>query len=110
MQKFGSKEAALELVEEDHSLVRFYLPPECKWDKIRGLTTNVGQHLTEIIRGISKANPTLQGVIDIVDFNATISGQRIVEDARLPAGFMAWRPRPHGWDGPKDLGLEFHGA
>jgi type I restriction enzyme M protein len=82
-EKFGSREVAVELIQEDHSLVRFYLPPDCKWDQIRGLTTNIGQRLTEIIRAITKANPTLQGVIDIVDFNATISGQRIVEDARL---------------------------
>src|SRR5213079_562777 len=41
------------------------------------------QRLTETIRAITKANPSLQGVIDIVDFNATVSGQRIIEDPRL---------------------------
>ena len=83
-EKFGDRETALELVEEDHSLVRFYLPPEASWSaEIRRLTTAVGQRLTEIIRAITKANPTLQGVIDIVDFNATVSGQRIIDNARL---------------------------
>ena len=81
--KFGDKGTALELVEQDHSLVRFYIPPQASWSEIRKLTTNVGQRLTEIIRQIAKANASLQGVIDIVDFNATVSGQRIVEDARL---------------------------
>jgi len=81
--KFGNKKTALELVEDDHSLVRFYIPRKAPWSEIRNLTSNVGQRLTEIIRAITKANPSLQGVIDIVDFNATVSGQRIIEDGRL---------------------------
>src|SRR5437870_8818712 len=82
-RKFGDVDTALELVADDHSLVRFYIPPEASWSVVRKLTTKVGQRLTEIIRAITKANPSLQGVIDIVDFNATVSGQRIIEDGRL---------------------------
>ncbi|PZS36622.1 MAG: DNA methyltransferase [Pseudonocardiales bacterium] len=81
--KYEDRQTALELVEDDHSLVRFYIPPEASWMEIRKLTTGVGQRLTEVIRAITKANPSLQGVIDIVDFNATVSGQRIIEDSRL---------------------------
>lgn len=84
-KKFGDRDTALELVADDHSLVRFYIPPEAAWSEVRKLTTKVGQHLTEIIRAITKANLSLQGVVDIVDFNATVSGQRIVEDERLKA-------------------------
>lgn len=84
-EKFGDRETALELVEDDHSLVRFYLPQEATWSAIRKLTTNVGQQLTDIIRAITKQNTSLQGVIDIVDFNATVSGQRIIEDGKLTA-------------------------
>lgn len=82
-KKFGNRETALELVADDHALVRFYIPPEASWSEVRKLTTKIGQRLTEIIRAITKANPSLQGVIDIVDFNATVSGQRIIEDGRL---------------------------
>lgn len=82
-ETFGNRETALELVEEDHSLVRFYIPPRASWVEIRKLTGNIGQGLTEVMRAVAKANPSLQGVIDIVDFNATVSGQRIIEDARL---------------------------
>lgn len=82
-KKFGDRDTALELVADDHKLVRFYIPPEASWSEVRKLTTKVGQRLTEIIRAITKANPSLQGVIDIVDFNATVSGQRIIEDSRL---------------------------
>ncbi len=81
--KFGDRDTALELINEDHTLVRFFVPPEASWSEVRKLTSSVGQHLTEIIRRIAKTNPALQGVIDIVDFNATVSGQRIVEDERL---------------------------
>jgi type I restriction enzyme M protein len=81
--KFGDRKTALSLVEDDHSLVRFYIPPKASWSEIRKLASGVGQRLTETIRAITKANPTLQGVIDIVDFNATVSGQRIIEDGRL---------------------------
>jgi type I restriction enzyme M protein len=81
--KFGDRATALELVQEDHSLVRFYIPPPASWTEIRNLTTSVGQRLTQVIRAITKDNPSLEGVIDIVDFNATVSGQRIVEDERL---------------------------
>jgi type I restriction enzyme M protein len=82
-KKFGDRATALDLAAHDHSLVRFYIPPESSWSAVRKLTTKVGQRLTEIIRAITKANPSLQGVVDIVDFNATVSGQRIIEDARL---------------------------
>lgn len=82
-EKFGDRQTALELVQEDHSLVRFYIPREASWADIRTLTGNVGQQLTDVMRAVAKANPSLQGVIDIVDFNATVSGQRIVEDGRL---------------------------
>lgn len=84
-KRFGDGETAMELVDEDHSLVRFYLPLDCSWSEIRKLTANIGQRLTAIVRKIAKANPTLQGVIDIVDFNATIAGQRIIDDGRLSA-------------------------
>jgi type I restriction enzyme M protein len=83
-EKFdGDRELALALVDEDHSLVRFYIPPEASWAEIRKLTDKLGQRLTDVVRAVSDANPSLKGVIDIVDFNATVSGQRIIEDGRL---------------------------
>jgi type I restriction enzyme M protein len=79
----GDQELALALVDEDHSLVRFYIPQEASWTEVRKLRGNLGQSLTDVVRAVAKANPSLQGVIDIVDFNATVSGQRIIEDGRL---------------------------
>lgn len=79
----GDVDTALALADEDHSLVRFYIPEEASWAEVRKLTKNLGQRITDVMRAITKANPSLSGVIDIVDFNATVSGQRIIEDGRL---------------------------
>lgn len=81
--KFGDLETANELVSDDHSLVRFYLPPDAHWQEIRKLTDGAGQRLTEVMRALAKANPQLEGVVDVVDFNERRRGQRIIEDGEL---------------------------
>jgi type I restriction enzyme M protein len=81
--EFGERDLAATLVEEDHDLVRFYVPHSARWRVIAQKTTGLGEHLTDAIRDLSRANPKLQGVIDVVDFNATTAGQRIVDDHRL---------------------------
>jgi len=85
-----SRSKALQLVERDKSLVRFYLPirpkdPENQttWDVIRTLSDKIGQQLTDILRAIAKENTSLQGIIDRIDFNATTHGVRDIDDDRL---------------------------
>lgn len=92
-QEFGDRESAESVLEADHSIVRFYVPPEARWavvsgreafdwpDKVRPKT--LGEQLTTTIRRITKANETLQGVIDIVDFNETRNGEREISDDAL---------------------------
>lgn len=80
---FGGRDKALKLVENDHALVRFYVPDDARWGAIARMTTGLGEHLTDAVRGVAKENPRLQGVVDVVDFNATTAGQRIVDDHRL---------------------------
>jgi len=82
-EEFGDGETALEIVSKDHNLVRFFIPKQAVWSEIRKQTTKIGEKLTDAIRAIAKENPKLQGVIDIVDFNATVSGQRIIDDGKL---------------------------
>ena len=79
----GGKEVVEKLLYEDHSLVRFYIPKEARWESIALKTTNVGEYLTDSVRSIARENPKLQGVIDMVDFNATAAGQRIISDDKL---------------------------
>jgi len=82
-QKYGGKDIVEQLLIQDHNLVRFYLPKETRWEEIAKRTTNVGEYLTDAVRTIARENPKLQGVIDIVDFNATTAGQRIISDEKL---------------------------
>ncbi len=75
---------ASKLVEQDHRLVRFYIPETARWEAIRTHgTTGLGQYLTDAVRTVARENPPLHGVIDMVDFNATAAGQRIVPDDYL---------------------------
>jgi len=79
-----SMKEALNLVEDDHKLVGFYIPPEARWAYIREQPIpGLGQVLTDAVRAVARENPRLSGVIDITDFNATTAGQRIVDDPYL---------------------------
>ncbi len=83
--EYGNMTVAEEIASKDHSVLRFYLPPSSRWSNISSQTTNIGEYLTNAVRTIARENPKLQGVTDIVDFNATAAGQRIVSDDRLKA-------------------------
>lgn len=80
---FRSRAEAERLVEKDHKVVRFYLPPEARWDRLRQQTSGLGQYLTDAMWAVARENPKLHGAIDRVDFNVTASGQRILDDATL---------------------------
>jgi len=89
-EKVKSRTKALQLVDRDKKLVRFYLPIKPKdpenertWDVIRTLSDKIGQELTDKLRKIAKENKDLQGIIDRIDFNATTHGQRDIDDDRL---------------------------
>jgi type I restriction enzyme M protein len=83
-KEYDSKEMALKLVEKDHSLVRFYIDPEYSWSEIRTHKPDgLGAFLTDVVRGIAKENKELEGVINVVDFNASTSGERILPDETL---------------------------
>jgi type I restriction enzyme M protein len=84
-QEFGNEKAALKLIQQDHKLVRFFLPPKARWSEIALKTTGLGEYLTDAVRLVSRENPRLGGVIDVTDFNATQAGQRILDDDRLQA-------------------------
>lgn len=92
-ETYGDRETALEVLEADHALVRFYLPPEARWPVVSGREKfqwprgrepkTLGEQLTTTIRAIVKHNPSLAGVIDIVDYNETRNGEREISDAAL---------------------------
>jgi type I restriction enzyme M protein len=84
-REFGNEKTAAKLVDQDHKLVRFYVPPKARWATVAQKTTGLGEHLTDAVRAVARENPRLSGVIDVTDFNATAAGQRIVDDGRLSA-------------------------
>lgn len=80
---WGSEEKTLKILEKDHGLVRFFIPKIARWPEIARRTTDLGEYLTDAVRTVARENPRLSGVIDVTDFNATTSGQRILDEERL---------------------------
>ena len=99
-EEYGDRATALEIAESDHGLLRFYLPPEARWGIISGRESydwplderkrstrprDIGEHLTKAVRAVVRQNPSLSGVIDLVDFAAERNGERDVNPAKLAA-------------------------
>ena len=97
-EDYGDRDTAHEIAEGDHSLLRFYLPPEARWGAISGREAiqwplddkgqstkprDIGEHLTKAVRAVVKQNPQLSGVIDVVDFAAERNGERDINPAKL---------------------------
>ena len=99
-EEYGDRKAALEIAEGDHELLRFYLPREARWAVIAGRESHdwptdeqgrstapkdIGEHLTRAVRAVVRQNPSLSGVIDVVDFAAERNGERDINPAKLRA-------------------------
>ena len=99
-EDFGDRAIAQEIAESDHDLLRFYLPPEARWGVVSGREEHdwppdgsghstrprdIGEHLTRAVRAVVRHNPSLSGVIDLVDFASERNGERDINPARLAA-------------------------
>ena len=99
-EEFGDREIAQEIAESDHDLLRFYLPPEARWGAVNGRephewpldgqgrstrSGDIGERLTIAVRTVVRHNPSLSGVIDLVDFASERNGERDINPARLQA-------------------------
>ncbi len=99
-QEFGDYAVAQEIAESDHELLRFYLPPEARWGIVSGRKAHewpldtqgrnprpldVGERLTMAVRAVVRHNPSLSGVIDLVDFASERNGERDINPVRLQA-------------------------
>jgi type I restriction enzyme M protein len=97
-EEYGDRKTALEIAETDHELLRFYLPREARWAVINGREQidwpnddqdrstrpkDIGEHLTKAVRAVVRQNPSLSGVIDVVDFAAERNGERDINPAKL---------------------------
>ncbi len=99
-EEYGDRDLAQEIADSDHELLRFYLPPEARWAVISGRETHewtldergrstqpndIGEHLTRAVRLVVRYNPSLSGVIDLVDFASERNGERDINPAKLAA-------------------------
>jgi len=118
-ETYGDAETTMAVLEADHSLVRFYLPPECRWPVVsrrepfkwpRDKTPKtLGEQLTMTVRAIAKANSEkLSGVIDIVDYNAAPHGEREISDQAL-SGVVETLSDPRYRLGLRDVEPDFLG-
>ena len=97
-EEYGDRAVAQEIAESDHDLLRFYLPPEARWGVVSGREAHewpldtqgrsirprdMGEHLTRAVRAVVRWNPSLSGVIDLVDFASERNGERDINPARL---------------------------
>jgi len=118
-QTYGDAETATSLIESDHSLVRFYLPPEARWPVLSGREafawpkgkkpTTLGEHVTTATRAVARQNTQLLGIIDQVDFNHVgAGGEREISDAAL-RGVIEILSDPRYRLGLKDVEPDFLG-
>ena len=99
-EEYGDRALAQQIAEDDHELLRFWLPPEARWGVISGRDAyewpadaqgrstrpgDTGAHLTRAVRAVVRHNPSLSGVIDLVDFASERNGERDVNPSRLAA-------------------------
>ena len=99
-EEYGDRAVAREIAENDPHLVRVYLPLEARWSVVSGREayewpldqwgrntrpTDIGEHLTRAVRAVVRYNPSLSGVIDLVDFASERNGERDINPARLAA-------------------------
>ena len=99
-EEYGGRAIAQEIAEDDHKLLRFYLPPEARWGIVNGREPHewppdgqghstrpkdIGERLTIAVRTVVRHNPSLSGVIDLVDFASERNGERDINPASLQA-------------------------
>ena len=99
-EEVGGPDEALRIAAADKEVVRFYLPPEARWGVLSGRESHewpvdtdgrstrpedLGAHLTTAVRAVVRHNPSLSGVLDLVDFAAERNGEREINPAKLAA-------------------------
>jgi type I restriction enzyme M protein len=118
-ETYGDAATTMAVLEADHSLVRFYLPPECRWPVVSRreqfkwpkdkTPKTLGEQLTMTVRAIAKANAEkLSGVIDIIDYNAAPHGEREISDQAL-SGVIETLSDPRYRLGLRDVEPDFLG-
>ncbi len=94
IEKFGDEKTAYAYIRVDHQralvenrvpIVRFYIPDEYRWLRLRNHPTDgsLGQFVTDAMWKVAELNPQLEGVINVRDYNERQSGQRTLDEEPL---------------------------
>ena len=93
VETFGDVAKAREVIRGDHAdalkggrtpIVRFYVPDKFRWEKIEEHPLDrLGEFVTDAMKAVAKANPELEGTLDVIDYAATQAGSRILDDDAL---------------------------
>ncbi|WP_435105347.1 N-6 DNA methylase [Nocardiopsis synnemataformans] len=106
-----SQEEAEELAERPsyYSGV-FFVPEDARWERLRDrVHTNVGSELNKALEALERANPELEGVVQHIDFNATIGKTRLSDRSLrdLVSHFNAFSLRDSDFEFPDLLGAAY---
>jgi len=79
--QMGDRETAELIAQGDKTMVRFYVPPEARWEEVRKQGARLGEALTGAMRALERENPAkLNGVL-VTDYNASNAGERVMPDS-----------------------------
>lgn len=73
-EELGDEKVALQVVEDDRTMVGFYMPLAARWPEVRQKTTDLGEHFTDAVRVVARENVKLQGIVFMQDLNAKNCG------------------------------------
>jgi hypothetical protein len=76
--EFGDRDTAARLVEQDHKLVRFYIPPNARWPKIATMTAGLGQFLTDSDSSTFGVSLSSEGSLALLEVEGAQEGSRVV--------------------------------
>ena len=68
--KGKNKAQAIELAEDEEEYTKtFYIPTRGRWSNLKDLKTDIGAELNKAVEAIEEQNPTIEGVLNAIDWN-----------------------------------------
>jgi type I restriction enzyme M protein len=106
----GRTEAELRANSPTYYAEKFFVPPSARWEHLRDeLHHNVGDGLNKALGALEDHNPTLEGVVQHIDFTRTV-GQSRIPDRKLRdliTHFSKYRLRNEDFEFPDLLGAAY---
>jgi type I restriction enzyme M protein len=109
-QKGYSEEKIQSLIEDPISYEdTFFVPERARWQNILNLKEDIGNQLNKALASLEEANPSLEGVLRHIDFNA-VKGRTKLKDQQLIDlihHFNKYRLRNEDFEFPDLLGAAY---